>query len=432
MPTLPATTVDFFLAGLQAFMIRSGQGTHWAVTMLRLRGKPDDGALDRAWQEIHAQHPMLGARLRRVWRGWRLVWETPGPVAAPPVVWQPPGDSAQLNEIILDRLMGKTGPGDITSPLWMEVVPLDDDNGPHVVLLTWRHALLDGTGVNLLLEKLAAGGCDRGPPILPEVPPLPLGQVFQKARPLMQRLHAMTAVGCLSAWSKSAPPPGPPCFALVELSSEESQAAFARLRAACGDFLQMPFHAAVAARAIRLLHELRGWRSPEIHLQLPFQTRGRSRDLLFGNHMGTLPLFIEAAVLETMDSAVSHLLETYREAMKQEMHRASDALMTLSAHLPVAWFIPAVRMTNRGEICSLFHSHTGSFLPGRNELAGAGIDNVVTIPSVCTPPGLGIFCSDHAGRMTVTLAWRGEEVSEAEVQALSRQIRADLTGEADV
>lgn len=432
MPTLPATTVDFFLAGLEAFMIRSGQGTHWAVTMLRLRGKPDAGALNRAWREVHAQHPMLGARLRRLWRGWRLVWETAGSVTAPPVVWHPLCDSAQVNEVILERLRGKSGAGDIRSPLVMEVLPLECENGPHVVLLTWRHALMDGTGVNLLLEKLAAGGCDRAPPVLPEAKAAPLSRVFQKARPLMQRLHAMTTAGCLSAWSKSAPPPGPPRFALVELSSEESQAAFARLRAVCGDFLQMPFHAAAAARAIRLLHALRGWRSPEIHLQLPFQARGRSRDLLFGNHMGTLPLFIDSAALETMDTAVSHLLEKYREAMKQEMPRASDALMTLSAHLPVAWFIPAVRMTNRGEICSLFHSHTGSFLPGRTEFAGAGIESVVTIPSVCSPPGLGIFCSDHAGRMTITMAWRGEGVSEAEIQALSRQIRADLTGEAGV
>lgn len=432
MPTLPATTVDFFLAGLESFMTRSGQGTHWAVTVLRLRDKPDAEALNRAWGQIHAHHPMLGARLRRLWRGWRLVWDTSGPVAAPPVVWHESIAAATVDGVILERLKGRGAVGAIVSPLLMEVLPVDGAPGHHVILLTWRHALMDGTGVNLLLEKLAAGSCERGPPELPTSRAVSMGQVFQKARPLMQRLHAMTAAGCLSAWRKDAEPSGPPRFALVELSPEQSLAAFSRLRAACGDFLQMPFHAAVAARAIRLLHELRGWRSPEIHLQLPFQARGRSRDLLFGNHMGTLPLFLESDALASMEAAVSHLLEKYRGAMKQDMPQASEALMTLSAHLPVSWFIPAVRLSNRGEICSLFHSHTGSFLPGRHELAGAGIENVVTIPSVCSPPGLGVFCSDYGGRLTATLAWRGNGVTAAEIEAISRQIRADLTGEEGV
>jgi hypothetical protein len=37
------------------------------------------------------------------------------------------------------------------------------------VLLTWRHAMMDGNGVNLLLEKLAAP-CDGSPPSVPEAP----------------------------------------------------------------------------------------------------------------------------------------------------------------------------------------------------------------------------------------------------------------------
>ena len=72
MLTLPATTVDYFLAGLESFMRRSGQDTHWGVTVLKLEGKPDADLLARVWEQIHAHHPMLGARLKRVWRGWRL------------------------------------------------------------------------------------------------------------------------------------------------------------------------------------------------------------------------------------------------------------------------------------------------------------------------------------------------------------------------
>ncbi|MCX6849771.1 MAG: hypothetical protein NTY98_12690, partial [Verrucomicrobia bacterium] len=163
MPILPATTVDFFLAGLESFMRRSGQGTHWGVTVLWLEAKPDGQTLTQAWEQIHAQHPMLGARLKRQWRGWRWVWETHGTITAPPICWhglqsQPPGE-----EVIQERLQGRSSSGALTTPLWMEIFPWGTDGG-HVILLTWRHALLDGTGINLLLEKLAARACAAGPP----------------------------------------------------------------------------------------------------------------------------------------------------------------------------------------------------------------------------------------------------------------------------
>lgn len=431
MPTLPATTVDFFLAGLESFMNRSGQGTHWGVTVLRLAGKPDVAELTHAWEQIHAQHPMLGARLKRAWRGWRLVWKTPGPIPAPPIVWHPLQPQPPDEAVIYERLQGKSSAGMLATPLWVEVFPWGEENG-HFILLTWRHALLDGSGVNLLLEKLAAGACEAGPPAIAEPKREGIGRLYKRARPLMNRLHSMTRAGCLSAWAKGMPEGGLPRFRLIELSNVQSQAAAARLRASCGDFMQMPFYAAVAARALRLLHVLRDWRSPEIHLQLPVQSRGRSRDLIFGNHMGALPLFLDAEALGTLDKAVNHLLESYREAMKLGMPQASEALMTLAAKLPVSWFIPAVRLTNRGQICSLFHSHTGSFLPRRAEFAGVEIQNIFTIPSVCSPPGLGIFFSDFAGRITVTLAWRGAAVSETEIEAVARQIETDLSGGLEV
>lgn len=428
MPTLPATTVDFFLAGLESFMVRSGQGLHWGVTQLWLAGRPDAAVLQRAWEQVHAQHPLLGARLRRQWRGWRLAWETSGPIPAPPIIWHSPQSQPPDERALQERMQGRTPAGGLASPLLLEVFPCGDGD-EHRVLLTWRHALMDGTGVNLLLTKLAGGGAsDAGPPSAVMPPREGLGRLYKKAGPLMRRLHAMTRDGCLSAWVKGAPQPGAPAFRLIELSLEQSRAAAARLRETCGDFMQMPFYAAIAARALRRLHERRDWRSPVIHLHLPCQSRGRGREQIFGNHMGALPLFLDAGALGTPELAIQHVLEQYREALKQGMAQASEALMTLSAQLPVAWFVPAVRWTNRGQICSLFHSHTGTFLAGCPTFARAAVQNVVTIPSVSAPPGLGIFFSDFAGRVTVTLSWREGGMSAAELEMLCGQILADLTG----
>ncbi len=427
MPTLPATSVDFFLAGLESFMVRSGQGEHWAVTALWLAGRPEAEMLARGWRQVHERHPMLGARLRRRWRGWRMVWESAGPLVAPPVLWHTCRPDEDEGDLIRERLGGMAGDSRIRSPLWLEVFALGG-TGRHLVLLTWRHAFLDGTGVNLLLEKLAAGSCEEGPPVLPEPPPTESpGSLFRKAWPLIERLQATTNVGCLSAWARGMPRQGRAEHRLIRLSPAQSGLATAKLRQLCGEFFQMPFYAAVAARAMHRLHELRGWNSPEMHLQLPTQTRGRSRHLIFGNHMGTLPLFLAADKLGTLPEAVAHVQQAYKDALKAAMPQTSEAMMGLASQLPVRAFIPTVRLTNCGQICSLFHSHTGTFLPGREDFSGAAVDNVCTIPSVCTPPGLGLFFSDFGGKITATLAWRATGLTVEEVTALETQILGDLT-----
>lgn len=424
MPTLPTTTVDFFLAGLEDFMMRTGQGAHRAVTVLKLRGRPDAEELKTSWQRLHASQPMMGARLRRLWRGWRLVWETAGAVVAPPILWHPPQEAAPSDEIIRERLRGQHDGTELKTPLSMEVFPCGED---HFILLTWRHALLDGTGVNLLLERLAEGGGST-PPVLPHPKREPMRALYQRARPLTRRLHAMTRAGSLSAWNTGMPLNGAPCFRLIQLTLEETQAAAQHMKELCGDFMQMPFYAAAAARVVRHLHQLRGWSSPEIHLQIPFQPRGRSRDLIFGNHLGTLPLFLDASTMLTPKASTAHVMEQYRESMMLGRSQATEAMMTLAAHMPISCFVPTMRWTNQGQICSIFHSHTGTFLAGRSDFAGAEVRDIYTIPGVCAPPGLGLFFSECLGRLTATLSWREGGISSAEVDALCRELRSDLIG----
>jgi hypothetical protein len=370
---------------------------------------------------------MLGARLRRKWRGWRLVWESEGPVPAPPISWQALSGQANETALIQERLRGFVSGQAITTPLFLEVFG-DAATGRHQVLLTWRHALMDGTGVNLLLEKLAAPS-DASPPPVPEATQESPALLYKKARPLMNRLHAMTRAGCLSAWNKGLlESGGAPEFQLIQLNEEQSSRAAEKLRRLCGEFFQMPFYAAVAVRALRTLHESRGWVSPEMHLHLPAQGRKRSQDLVFGGQFGTLPLFLESGALGTLESAVAHVQHCYKDALKQGLPQASEALMALARQMPVRWFIPMVRLQNRGQICSMFHSHTGAFLPGRTDFAGAALENVCTIPSVSSPPGLGLFFSNYAGKISVTTSWRTGSLTAEEVAAIRAGVSADLAG----
>jgi hypothetical protein len=415
----PATTGDYFLASLEAMMLANGQGRHFASTVVRLKSMPDLAALRCAWEVLHREHDVLGARLHRQLRGWRLGWKVAEPAQAPAIAVHQ--SIALDDDIIRQRLRGYLGSEPIRAPLTLELF------APATLLLTWRHGILDGVGINLLLDQLARGDVGKADAVtaLPARSPRAL---YQLARPALDVLTNVTNTSNESAWDRRRPMVGVPGFQVIEFSREQSVQIGAQVRRHCGEVFHMPAFAAVAARGLRLLHEMRQNPQANIHLQIPFQARKRAAGAVFQNRMGTLMLPLEAKELGTFESAVKHVLAVYKDMLKRNMPQASEALAQLTMGIPVRLAMSFVRFQNKGEICSLFHSHTGTFLRGVDCFAGAEVENVYTVPSVSTPPGFGLFFSDHREALTATIAWRGESLNEAEVQAVIEQTKHDLLG----
>lgn len=416
----PATVGDLFMAGLESMMLSKGQGRHFGVTVLRLESAPDLSALHTAWTDVYARHPVLSARLHRRFRGWQLGWRADAPLSAPAVVNRP--DLHLSDGILRERLSGFVDGRPVVVPVHVEVF------GSHHVVLTWRHGILDGVGINLLLEQLACGRVEAAEPVAAPSPRSPR-ELHQNALPVINVLKDMTTLGTRSAWERGRALAGAPGFRVIEFTPEQTQAAAGRCRRTCGDFFQMPFYAAVAARALRALHQLRGLPPAWCHMEVPFQSSKRGAGAVFQNRMGMLLLPLLESSLGTFEAAAAHVLAVYKDSVKKRLQVASEALGSLMMHFPARFLMPVIRLHNRGEICSLFHSHTGTFLRNVPDFAGAEVRNVYSIPSVSTPPGVGIFFSDHRGALTLTLAWRGESLNEGEVQAICGQILADLTAQ---
>ena len=414
----PATSGDFFLAALEHFMRSTGQGSHQGVTVLRLKSMPDLAALRSTWIKVFEQHPVLGGRLHRRWRGWQLGWLVERPATAPEIMVH--HGEVPSPELILERL----GQG-MTELLRLEVFAQADRTCQ--VLITWRHGVIDGVGLGLLIEQLSGQVPVLAAPPAMSRPGPPLKQFAQKAKLAIETLRRMTCQGSHSTWHRGSKLPGARHFRVIELDAAQSASASAMQRRYGGDFFHMPFYAAVAARALRLMHEMRGLPAGFCHLEVPYQLGRRPAGAVFQNQMATLLLPLLESHMATREEAVKHVLAVYKQAMKDGLPQATAALMALVMYLPVGLFIPFIRFQNQGEICGVFHSHTGTLLPQASTFAGAEVDNVFHIPSVSTPPGLGIFFSAFQGRITLTLAWREGCLSADELKAVSAQLMEDLT-----
>ena len=148
---------------------------------------------------------------------------------------------------------------------------------------------------------------------------------------------------------------------------------------------------ALALRAVRTLHDSRGWGSLEIHLHLPAQGRKRSPDLLFGGQFGTLPLFLEGRALGVLDAAGALMaLARQGRSVRCSPWRGSKI---------VACFAACDNLTKE-----VFFT-------------GAAVENICTVPSVRTPPGLGLF-SRIIPEKSVTISWCSGNLTEDELASV--------------
>lgn len=137
MPALPLTLFERYL-----FHEDRPAYPCWILTRFRFTGTFQREALQRAWEQVTARHPLLNCVVRRSWRG-QLVWQ-PLPEHRPAVHWV----------------------RDLTPSGWPEWTPTDLTVTPgiHVILheaggltdlfLRAHHALHDGAGHFAIIDDL--------------------------------------------------------------------------------------------------------------------------------------------------------------------------------------------------------------------------------------------------------------------------------------
>ncbi len=421
---IPATISDAFLLALESHMRRSGQGAHLSVTVVELSGAPDPDRLRATAGRLSARHPLLNARLRRG-RDFVARWH-PGEPSPVPVEIHPEGTVESLVTSLLDHPridIHAHGPN-----LELHALPIAPDRW--ALVLVWPHALFDAIGIDKLLAELDDPGDNRrddwGETAKTEGSP---AELWRTAKPMVEEMRSFPA------WRVRSPHPkgrtaGPPRFELIRFTPAETAAIRERMAGNAGELLMLPYFATVAARATRAV--LSGRHPDEdvpVLLSLPVQrTANPSKRPLFLNHMTAWSLMLEPGDFGDLGQTTKALHRKYAGFLRRGLPRAMDALMKLMARCPSRLYLKPAGFYLKGEICTLFHSHTGRFANGTDQLFGDRILDGFHVPTVSAPPGLGIFFSERSDRLTCTLSWREGSLSPDELELLAATLKADLLG----
>src|SRR5690606_36049460 len=146
----------------------------------------------------------------------------------------------------------------------------------------------------------------------------------------------------------------------------------------------LPYFAAAAARAVKALIASRHPEEPTaILLSLPVQrvTHAHKRPL-FQNHMTAWSLLLTHEELADLPGATKALYRKYASFMRRKLPPAMEALMVLMHRCPSRLYLKPASFYLKGEICSLFHSHTGTFPSRTRTLLGRTITHACHIPTV--------------------------------------------------
>lgn len=425
---IPATISDCFLLALETHMRRTGQGRHLAASVLVLDASPDPAAITAAAAALGQRHPLLHAHIRRHFPSLLAHWH-PGARAAVPVTWhEATADIHSLTSQLLDSSgidIFRPGPN-----LEIHLVPATSGNDCHLILL-WPHALFDAVGIDLLIDELAAAPGEapaRSQPATGDsATALPASAAWPVAKPILEEMRGFPAHPVRSL-RQARGPAGAARFKVIHFDTAATARIRQRMAATAGELLLLPYFATIAARAAHaVIRRRHPSPDPAILLSIPVQRHpDPSRRPLFHNHMTPWSLLLEGGELMDPASGSKALYRKYASFMRRKLPAAMDALMGLMHRCPSWLYLKPSTHYLKGELCSLYHSHTGSFPARARMLLGKSITAAWHVPTVSSPPGIGIFFSESAGQLHTTISWRENTLDTAELAILESTLRADL------
>ena len=423
LPPLAATCSDGFLLGLESLMRRTGQGHHLAATVIECDGKPDVPALRNAAEVLGHRYPVLHARMARggdFIARWRLDEVAPSPVPLEE------HEASDLNGFIQEKLNARD-PDIHAAGANLRFHVVITSPSTWALVLIWSHSLHDAVGIDKLLLEIASPGDSRTPRSGGDdspTPAPPVSELYKQALPMIEEMRTFPQWRIRSLHRKGVQP-GESRLHVINFDRDTTTTIRAKMAATAGELLLLPYFASIAARAVQSVIAAR---HPDekvpVLLSLPVQ-RQATRPL-FQNHMAVYTLLLTSEDLAELKPATRALYRKYADFMRRKLHGAMDALMKMMERCPSRFYNLPAFMYLKGELCTLFHSHTGSFAPGLTEMHGSRVTNGYHVPSVCSPPGIGIFFSEFAGQLSMTLSWKDGCLSPLELELLKQTLAEDL------
>jgi hypothetical protein len=220
--------------------------------------------------------------------------------------------------------------------------------------------------------------------------------------------------------------PGRMRFHAIHLDEAES-AVIEKAAFAAGGYLMMTPHLLAAfTRAVHAAFDARGSRSPVYVASVSTDRRppNGGASTLFFNHLSFLFFRVPADLATRGTDLVDVLKRQMYDQVRDGLPAAlADACMLMRI-VPVRWLGRLILAMMRGEFSSFGFTCLGDSGVGARRFAGARVTNLLHMPIMPVPPGLGLIVNRFGPRLNVVLTYIDGMLEDGDVSGIERTFRA--------
>ena len=422
------TGIDWTIGALYAMTRQSTGGGNTFQIALELKGTLDPVRFKAAVESFVAQFPVLGGRPSRDWTlapYWRMPRINPSLSVPIEFAQVSETDAFALLEQSANRAMR-----DADTHLAVRVFHVGVAH--HYVAVQFDHRLFDATGAEAFLTLFHRWTLGEDCAALIQKVSLEEPahlcdwiQKFEAGKQLIRLLNTF-AQSPLMILPRPSPLKGRKTrFVVMEFTAEETRAMIERANQEAGFLMFLPYTLAVSLQALAPAFARREAQGKEfiVSVSLDLRTPETVAAKLFFNHLSFMFFQVPVDLIRDRKALLDALRIQMYEQVKSGFPKALYESSMLMRILPLKFLSRLMLKPLRGEFASLGFTCVGKSGYSAGRFMEAELVNLVHMPLVPVPPGIGFFMSQFGSKMNAVLSYVDGMLTEDDVQRLQADVR---------
>lgn len=425
------TGMDWVIAALDHMSRKHTGGSNASQIVLELQGPFDDARFTAGVADFVKLLPVIGGRAARDWN-LAPYWKIPRAGGARPVkVEIRTVAEAALRSALAQSI--NTPFADPHEHLAFRVFHVRADR--HYLAMRFDHCILDAQGAEALLDLFhcwqQGDDCRERLAKIALIEPAHLSdwmKKFDDGRQLVRMLRELVQRP-LAIIPRPSPLKGRNfCFSLIEFNEQETRSIIERADREAGFMMFMPYVLATAVTALDGVFrartaEGRAGQEYVMSVSINLRTPDTASAKLFFNHMSFLVFRVPTSIAGDRKQVIEILRLQMYEQIKNGFPQALAESSMLMRILPLPLLSWVLLRPLKGEFASFGFSSVGKNGYRFSRFMGAEVVNLLHMPLVPLPPGLGFVVNQFGKRMNATLSYVDGLLSPEEVNAVEAIVR---------
>ena len=422
------TGIDWMIGALDNMSHRATGGGNTFQIVLDLKGGFDDDRFRREAESFVRQLPVLGGTSARDWTG-APYWKMPSPSKPVPLVLEFSRIEERALFEVLEKSANRRFP-DGRTHLAVRVFHISETR--HVLAAQFDHRLFDATGAEAFLDLfhrwLTGEDCRARIEAVSLKEPAHLCDWMQKfeAGKQLIRMVRKFAETKLCVLARPAPLAGRRIkFAVIEFDAAESRAIAERASREAGFLMFLPYTLAASLEALAPAFARHGGAGDDfvVSVSVDLRTPDTAPARLFFNHLSFLFFQIPKVLIGDRSQVLSLLRSQMYEQVKSGFPKALHESSMLMRLAPLPLLSRVMLRPLRGEFASLGFTCVGKSGYPFDRFGEAELVNLIHMPLVPVPPGLGFFINQFGSKMNAVLATVDGMLDDEDIRKFREAIR---------